>query len=636
MFRRLACPALFLLMLAFCCPSPAWSEQEVLVGAYEDPPLIFTDANGNWRGVYPDVLRAVAAENDWAIRYVPGTFVECLERLERGEIDVMTSIAWSEKREQRFDFTNQTVLSNWGVVYSRASLPISSIFDLNGRVVAVERGDIFGKEFMRLAADFGIDCDFLEMESIEDVFRTLSTGRVDAGVVNRIFAARHEDLFDVYPTKFIFSPVDLRFAVQKDKNNVIIQILDFHLAEMNRDPNSVLHQSVVKWVGGGNLVETTPEYLKYLLWGGAFLVVLVLFLAHAGFRLRRQVWHRSRELLKSKQDLVREKVFLEKLFEEIPDAVVLENPYSSVIQRINAGFTRIFGFTADEAKGKTLNDLVVPEDRLEEGREYDAKGAMGENLFAETVRQRKDGTLVDVIMSAVPVYVEKRLVAIYTIYRDVTELKNVERDLVTSRNAARENYRSMERTWEQTVSVLSAVAESRDPYTAGHQRRVAELSVAIARELMFREEKVKAIDLAAQLHDIGKINVPTEILSKPGVLGELEMDIIRTHPRTGYEILKDIDLPWDLAEIILQHHERPDGSGYPRGLKGESILSEARIIAVADVVEAMSFHRPYRPARGIELALAEIESHSGTLYDRAAVRACLSLFREKGFSFTSS
>ncbi len=636
MFRRLACPALFLLMLAFCCPSPAWSEQEVLVGAYENPPLIFTDANGNWRGVYPDVLRAVAAENDWAIRYVPGTFVECLERLERGEIDVMTSIAWSEEREQRFDFTNQTVLSNWGVVYTRASLPISSIFDLNGRVVAVERGDIFGKEFMRLAADFGIDCDFLEMESIEDVFRTLSTGRADAGVVNRIFAARHEDLFDVYPTKFIFSPVDLRFAVQKDKNNVIIQILDFHLAEMNRDPNSVLHQSVVKWVGGGNLVETTPEYLKYLLWGGAFLVVLVLFLAHAGFRLRRQVWHRSRELLKSKQDLVREKVFLEKLFEEIPDAVVLENPYSSVIQRINAGFTRIFGFTADEAKGKTLNDLVVPEDRLEEGREYDAKGAMGENLFAETVRQRKDGTLVDVIMSAVPVYVEKRLVAIYTIYRDVTELKNVERDLVTSRNAARENYRNMERTWEQTVSVLSAVAESRDPYTAGHQRRVAELSVAIARELMFREEKVKAIDLAAQLHDIGKINVPTEILSKPGVLGELEMDIIRTHPRTGYEILKDIDLPWDLAEIILQHHERPDGSGYPRGLKGESILSEARIIAVADVVEAMSFHRPYRPARGIELALAEIESHSGTLYDRAAVRACLSLFREKGFSFTSS
>jgi putative nucleotidyltransferase with HDIG domain len=194
----------------------------------------------------------------------------------------------------------------------------------------------------------------------------------------------------------------------------------------------------------------------------------------------------------------------------------------------------------------------------------------------------------------------------------------------------------MERTWEQTVAALASLAESRDPYTAGHQRRVAELAAAIARELRFRKEKVKVIELAAELHDIGKINVPSEILSKPGVLAELEMDIIRTHARKGYEILKDIDMPWNLAEIILQHHERMDGSGYPEGLKGDQICREARIIAVADVVEAMSFHRPYRPARGIELALEEIESHSGTLYDPAAVRACLVLFREKGFRFSDT
>jgi PAS domain S-box-containing protein/putative nucleotidyltransferase with HDIG domain len=451
--------------------------------------------------------------------------------------------------------------------------------------------------------------------------------------VNRVFGARHEDQYDVHPTNFIFSPVDLRFAVPKGKNRVLVQVLDFQLAEMSRNPDSVLHRSIAKWVGGGNMIETTS---KYFIWGGVFLILLVLVLALAGFRLRRQVWHRSRELLKSKQDLIREKVFLEKLFEEIPDAVVLENPCSSVIQRINAGFTRVFGFTSEEAVGKTLNDLVVPPDRQEEGRKYDAKGAMGEKLFAETVRRKKDGTLLDVIMSAVPVYVEKKLTAVYTIYRDVTDLKNGERDLLTSRNAARESYRRMENTWEQTVAVLSAVAESRDPYTAGHQRRVAELAVAIARELIFREEKVKAIELAARLHDVGKINVPTEILSKPGILSDLEMDIIRTHPRTGYEILKEIDLPWNLAEIILQHHEHLDGSGYPAGLKGGDILYEARIITVADVVEAMSSHRPYRPARGIEKALAEIESHSGTLYDSAAVRACLTLFREKGFTFGHS
>ncbi len=633
MFRHPAFSALFLLMLIFFCPSRLWAEQEVAVGVYENPPLVFSDEDGYWKGVYPDVLDAVAAENDWSLRYVPGTFVEGLKRLEKGEIDIMTSIAWSEERRRQFDFTNETMISNWGVVYTRASLPISSIFDLTGRVVAVERGDIYGQEFMRLAANFGIDCEFLETESVEDVFRALSAGKVDAGVVNRIFAARHEDRYDVHPTNFIFSPVDLRFAVPKGKNRVIIQVLDFHLAEMNRNPNSALHRSIAKWIGGGNMIKTTP---KYFIWGGVALILLVLVLVLAGFRLRRQVWRRSMELLKSKQDLVWEKAFLEKLFEEIPDAVVLENPYSSVIQRINAGFTRIFGFTREEAVGKTLNDLVVPPDRQEEGRQYDAKGAMGENLFAETTRQKKDGSPVDVIMSAVPVYVEDKLTAVYTIYRDVTQLKDVERDLLASRNAARESYRRIENTWEQTVAVLSAVAESRDPYTAGHQRRVAELAVAIARDLMFREEKIKAIELAARLHDIGKINVPTEILSKPGTLSELEMDIIRTHPQTGYEILNKIDLPWNLAEIVLQHHERLDGSGYPAGIKGADILYESRIIAVADVVEAMSSHRPYRPARGIEKALAEIESHSKTLYDSAAVRACLALFREKGFTFGSS
>jgi PAS domain S-box-containing protein/putative nucleotidyltransferase with HDIG domain len=631
--RRTTFFALFLLMLFFCRPSLLWAGQEVVVGVYEDPPLVFTDENGRWTGIYPDFLEAVAAENDWSIRYVPGTFVEGLKRLEEGKIDIMTSIAWSEERQRLFDFTNHTVLSNWGVVYTRSSLPITSIFDLMGRVVAVERGDIYGQKFRRLAADFGIDCEFLETGSVEDVFRALSTGQADAGVVNRVFAAMNEDRYDVHLTNFVFSPVDLRFAVSKGKNRVIIQVLDFHLAEMSRNPDSVLHRSIAKWVGGDNMIETTP---KHFIWGGVFLLLLVLGLALAWFRLQRQVWHRSRELLKSKQDLIREKAFLEKLFEEIPDAVVLEDPYSSIIQRINAGFTRVFGFTSEEAVGKTLNDLVVPPDRQEEGRQYDAKGAMGEKLFAETVRQKKDGSPVDVIMSAVPVYVGKNLSAIYTIYRDVTKLKNVEKDLLVSRNAARESYRRMENTWEQTVTVLSAVAESKDPYTAGHQRRVAELAVAIARELMFREEKVKAIELAARLHDIGKINIPTEILSKPGILSDLEMDIIRTHPQTGYEILKEIDLPWNLAEIVLQHHEHLDGSGYPRGLKGGDILYEARIITVADVVEAMSSHRPYRPALGIEKALAEIESYSGTWYDPAAVRACLALFREKHFAFSDS
>jgi putative nucleotidyltransferase with HDIG domain len=191
----------------------------------------------------------------------------------------------------------------------------------------------------------------------------------------------------------------------------------------------------------------------------------------------------------------------------------------------------------------------------------------------------------------------------------------------------------MRRTWEQTIGVLATAAETRDPYTAGHQRNVSALSEAIATELGLDEDRVNSVRMAGLVHDIGKINVPAEILSKPGALGEVEFALIRTHPEIGYEIMKNIELPWNLADMILQHHERMDGSGYPAGLKEEEILLESRILAVADVVEAMSSHRPYRASLGIESALKEIEENRKKKYDADVVDACIRLFREKGFQF---
>jgi putative nucleotidyltransferase with HDIG domain len=169
-------------------------------------------------------------------------------------------------------------------------------------------------------------------------------------------------------------------------------------------------------------------------------------------------------------------------------------------------------------------------------------------------------------------------------------------------------------------------------YTANHQLRVANLSVVIAGELGLEETRIEGLRLAAEAHDIGKIGIPAEILTKPGELSNLEYMIIQTHPRSGYEILQNIDFPWPLVEIIAQHHEKIDGSGYPEGLKGDQILLEAKIICVADVVEAMASHRPYRAARGIDAALEEIEQQRGILYDEGVVDACLRLFREKGFN----
>jgi PAS domain S-box-containing protein/putative nucleotidyltransferase with HDIG domain len=200
-----------------------------------------------------------------------------------------------------------------------------------------------------------------------------------------------------------------------------------------------------------------------------------------------------------------------------------------------------------------------------------------------------------------------------------------------TRNELEISLNKTERVLMQTVSSLGNIMQIRDPYTAGHQKRVTELASTIAKEMNFSSEQLKEIAVAGNLHDIGKTSVPSEILNKPGKLSEIEFALIQTHPHAGYEIVKNIEFPWPVADVILQHHEKMNGSGYPRGLVGDEILIEARIIAVADVVEAMASHRPYRPGLGIEKALEEIEHNRGILYDSKVVDICLKLFREKNY-----
>jgi PAS domain S-box-containing protein/putative nucleotidyltransferase with HDIG domain len=193
----------------------------------------------------------------------------------------------------------------------------------------------------------------------------------------------------------------------------------------------------------------------------------------------------------------------------------------------------------------------------------------------------------------------------------------------------------LKRSMEGTISAMAATVDMRDPYTAGHQRRVAELAVAIARKLNLSEDEIHGIRLAGIVHDLGKLTVPAEILSKPSRLTSLEYELIKTHAQAGYSILKEIDFPWPIAQIVYQHHERLDGSGYPRGLKDSEILIGAKILAVADTIEAMASHRPYRPGLGIERALEEISAHRGSSYDIAVADACVQLFRENQFAFSS-
>ncbi len=234
-----------------------------------------------------------------------------------------------------------------------------------------------------------------------------------------------------------------------------------------------------------------------------------------------------------------------------------------------------------------------------------------------------------------PYHHDELLARVHT-HLELNRLRNHLEDLVEERTAElRESEKKLRTNLLDSITALAAIVEMRDPYTAGHQRRVAQLAIAIAKELQLPEEQVEGIHMAGVVHDVGKIRVPAEILTKPGRLTALEFDLIKEHSQNGHEILKSIDFPWPIAQIVLQHHERLDGSGYPQALKSDQILFEAKIIAVGDVVESMVSHRPYRPGLGIDAALGEIELNKGRLYDPAVVDACIKLFREQGFNFSN-
>ncbi|MGW8221977.1 MAG: response regulator [Syntrophobacteria bacterium] len=210
--------------------------------------------------------------------------------------------------------------------------------------------------------------------------------------------------------------------------------------------------------------------------------------------------------------------------------------------------------------------------------------------------------------------------------QDIARRENAEAEVQSSLNKLRSAMGGV-------VQAMALTVERRDPYTAGHQRRVSDLARGVAAEMALTAHQIDGIRMAGLIHDLGKICVPAEILSKPGQLTEIEHTLIKDHPQVGYEILKEIEFPWPVAQIVLQHHERIDGSGYPVGLSGDDIIIEAKTLAVADVVEAMASHRPYRPTLGRDMALGEISQNRGVLYDPDVVDACMKLLQEKDFQF---
>ena len=293
----------------------------------------------------------------------------------------------------------------------------------------------------------------------------------------------------------------------------------------------------------------------------------------------------------------------------------------------NNAVATVFGWDPGELIGKSTRVLYRSDEEYEQiaGDFYPAL-EKSPTFMEEFPCRRKDGRDIVCMVSTSRIGSSLKNRSIVATYEDITARKKAETDL-------KQSFEKVQKGLEDTIQTIAMIVQTRDPYTAGHQRQVDKLATAIAREMGLSEDRIKGIRTAALLHDIGKIYVPAEMLSRPGHLSESEYDIMKKHPQVSFDILSMIEFPWPVAEIVSQHHERLNGSGYPGGLKGAEILLEARILAVADVVESMASHRPYRPTVGMDKALAEINDNKGTLYDPEVVDVCTRLLTEKGFKF---
>lgn len=341
--------------------------------------------------------------------------------------------------------------------------------------------------------------------------------------------------------------------------------------------------------------------------------------------LKTHVEKLERENQSLSQELTGTSKFLQNILDTSSSISIVSTDLDHNILYWNTGAENLFGYTADEVVGKQKMSILYPDDRssrkaVEGARDFITSVKAG--ATCDVVEKTKDGRELWVKLTLMPrLDLSGAVVGIIGIGQDITDLKHTEKKLEYS-------LRKLRRAVGGTIHAMALTVEKRDPYTAGHQRRATDLARAIADEMKLPKDTIDGIRMAGVIHDLGKLYVPADILNKPGRLTKDEFNLIKRHPEAGYDIIKYVEFPWPIGQIVLQHHERIDGTGYPQGLRGDQICMEARVIAVADVVESMASHRPYRPALGIERALAEVQSHSGALYDELVVASCVRLLRE--------
>ncbi len=423
------------------------------------------------------------------------------------------------------------------------------------------------------------------------------------------------------------------------KNDKSLIIMDYKLPDMSAEDvikqliNENINVHFIIMTGYGD-IKVAVEMMKlgvkdYIIKDSNFLDLI----PNATKRVIKDLENEAK-LIKAEEALKSSEENYRLLAESVND-VIWKTDINLKFTYLSQSVIKFLGYTPKELLNIKLGKILTKESsvRLNDFYNQLLRKNGGNNhvnskrVIIELEHVNKNGLKIWAEISVSLIYdSNKKINGFMGVTRDITERKIAEIQVD-------ESFKDLRNLLEASIQAMGKATEIKDPYTAGHQRRVGTLSYEISKRMKLPQDQCEGVRLAAAIHDFGKIYVPAEILSKPGILSENELCIIRSHPEVGFDILKTIDFPWPIAQIVLQHHERLDGSGYPNGLKNDDITLEAKIISVADVVEAMASHRPYRPALGIHKAIIEIEKNKGLLYDPSIVDICINIVTSKNFKF---
>jgi PAS domain S-box-containing protein len=620
----LLCLLLFNATVAHCAAEskvPTAPRKLVAAILADLPPTYFLDKSGKPAGFAVDLMSELARRMGLMVEYVSGqAFDDVIQMVLTGKADLIPSLTIDERRKELLAFTDTVGFLPANLFVASGNLTVQGISP--GLTIGVMKGSapenlLMKNQTIRLTTFTNLQIMLFELlaghvDGIVFLTPNLMKLAIDVGVEDKI--------------KVVGKPViegKRGIALRKGDTELLTQ-LNKIIGEFIDSPE--YQQIYIKWYGKPKPYWTTDKI------GAVSGILLILIVCGMAFWRYRSIIRLNNRLMlsiaenKQAEDALREsEANYRQLFDNSPSGIYKVDFRTGKFLKANDLICKYFGYSQEEITSRNLYDVLTDESK----KLFSER--LNKMMVGEEVAENPEFEIIDkdekrlwVQLNTKYFYDSEGLAGADVVAHDITDRKLAEKQL-------QQTLESLRRAVNTTIQVMVSAVEARDPYTSGHQIRSADLARAIAKEMGLPQDKIDGIRMAGSIHDIGKLSIPAEILSKPTKLSDIEFSLIKAHAQRGYEMLRDVESPWPLAQIVYQHHERMDGSGYPRNLKGEEICIEARVLSVADVVEAMASHRPYRPGLGIDAALKEIEKNRGTFYDNTAADACLRLFREKGF-----